>query len=272
MKYLLFLFSFVFLSLQVDAFAQNLPKVKNTCFTLGETLKFKLYYNSALTGNVLAGEMTSKVQESRGIIEGDTVYNIKVAGKTKGAFRWFYKVEDEFQTYVDQNALIPRLFRKKLREEKYRVHKEIRFYHEDSIANSKNLKDNSSYNVAIIPGIQDIVSSIYFARTFNADTLKMDDAMAINFFLDDSIYQSKLVYKGVEKIETSMGEVECLKFKPTVLTGGVFKDEDKLVVYISNDKNHLPIMAESEVLIGSVRMELVGYSNLRNPFTSLVKI
>jgi hypothetical protein len=35
-------------------------------------------------------------------------------------------------------------------------------------------------------------------------------------------------------------------------------------LWISDDRNHIPILARSEVIVGSVKMELVKFTGLRN--------
>jgi hypothetical protein len=42
-------------------------------------------------------------------------------------------------------------------------------------------------------------------------------------------------------------------------------------IWITDDLNHLPILAKSAVIVGSVKLELIGYSGLANPLTSQVQ-
>jgi hypothetical protein len=68
-----------------------------------------------------------------------------------------------------------------------------------------------------------------------------------------------------------MGKVRCIKLKPQVLTGNVFKDPYPVTLWVSDDKNKIPIMAESAIIVGKVKLELIYYEGLRNPFASMVK-
>jgi hypothetical protein len=268
-----FAFSLIFLIISISAFSKEIPLPirKNSAFGLGEKLTFKLYYSSWMTGNVTAGEMTSEINKKRYIVRGDTTYNVKVIGKTKGPFNSFFKVNDVYQTYIDVNSLVPRYFVKRIKEGDFEDSRDVHFFHEQRKALYVNNKNQDSGYVKIHSNVQDLISAIYFARTFNADTLKINDAIKIDFFMDDSVYQTKLVFVGRATTTTAIGKVKCLKFKPSVQTGAVFKDDDKLVVYISDDKNHLPILAESEVMVGKIKIELINYSGLRNNFTALIK-
>ena len=48
-------------------------------------------------------------------------------------------------------------------------------------------------------------------------------------------------------------------------TGEVFAEKYPMFVWVSDDENHVPIMGESEVVVGSVKMELIHYSGLATP-------
>jgi hypothetical protein len=61
-----------------------------------------------------------------------------------------------------------------------------------------------------------------------------------------------------------------LKFRPIIQKGRVFKKEEDLNVWISDDGNHIPIRAQAEILVGSIKMDLLEYKGLANP-VGLVK-
>ena len=76
---------------------------------------------------------------------------------------------------------------------------------------------------------------------------------------------------GKETITIGLGTFKCVKFKPMVATGKVFKDEYPMTLYVTDDKNHIPILAEAAILVGKVKMELITCNGLANPVTSRVK-
>jgi len=269
MRYFLLTLAFTSLLLLSSQAIDQLPVIENHAFKTGEKLTFELSYSSMMTGDVTAGIMTSKIHKNKWVISGDTTYRIKVTGKTKGAFNWFFKVNDVYQTYLDEKYMVPRYFSQRVKEGEYEASRDVRFFHESKKAWFINNKNQDSDTVQIDYNVQDLISGMYFARTFNSDSLEFNDIISIPIFLDDSVYHTNLKFIGRKTIETSLGKVACLKFNPSVQTGGVFKDDDKLVVYISDDKNHLPILAESEVMVGKIKIELIKYSGLRNDFVSL---
>ncbi len=120
------------------------------------------------------------------------------------------------------------------------------------------------------PNTQDILSVFYYARTLDITGMQPDDSFPLAFFLDDSLYVSKIVFLGREVVKTELGSVSCLKFKPMVIKGDVFSEPYPMILWITDDKNRLPVLLQSAVIVGSVKMELVAFEGLRNPMRSLI--
>jgi hypothetical protein len=179
------------------------------------------------------------------------------------------KVRDNFETWIDEEALVPWYFRNRTREGDYTASKDIAFIHADKKAKYTNNKSENTKYVNIPSNVQDIISAIYYARNIDYSGAKIGSKYQINFIFDDSVYATQLEYLGIFNLTTRLGKIECMKFKPRVLSGGVFKDETPLSVFVTNDLNRLPVFIESEIMVGSVRMELVEFAELRNPFTAL---
>ncbi|MFY8047100.1 MAG: DUF3108 domain-containing protein [Chitinophagaceae bacterium] len=41
-------------------------------------------------------------------------------------------------------------------------------------------------------------------------------------------------------------------------------------IWISDDRNHIPLRVESPITVGSVKVDMMGFNNLRYPLTSKV--
>jgi hypothetical protein len=87
---------------------------------------------------------------------------------------------------------------------------------------------------------------------------------------DDGIFKFQLKYLGKEVLKTKFGKVECLKFRPYVQSGRVFKEQESLSLWVSNDKNKIPIRIEADLAVGSIKADLEGYNALRNQFTIIM--
>lgn len=262
--YITVLLSILFLA-PVVSVGQPLRQHGNTAFNRGEKLTFRVYYQSLLTGKVTAGEAKIEVKSKSVTRNNRPTYHIVGTGQSKGAFNLFFKVDDRFETFIDEEAMVPWYFIRRTREGGYKKDDEVTFNQYENIAVSRKAIKRVPSNV------QDIVSMFYYARTLNINNVKPGEQFPLSFFLDDSVYVSKIIFLGREQIETEIGIVNCLKFKPMVVTGDVFSDPYPMNLWVTDDKNRLPVMLESAVIVGSVKMELIEYQGIRNPLTSLVK-
>ena len=82
--------------------------------------------------------------------------------------------------------------------------------------------------------------------------------------MDKEIWPLKIRFIGRETITTDLGKFRALKFRPIVQKGRVFKKEEDLNVWISDDENHVPLRAKAEVLVGSIKMDITNAVNLAN--------
>jgi len=194
-----------------------------------------------------------------------------VIGKTKGAFNWFFKVYDRYETYVDEQTLAPWLFLRRVDEGGYIINQDITFNQHKNMAYFVDNHRPRTNNMPTPEYIHDILSAIYYARTVDISKMDENGEFKVQFMLDDTIYSTKVIYLGKETIKTSFGKVRCIKIKPQVLTGTVFKDPYPVTIWVTDDKNKIPIIGESSILVGKVKMELIEYSGLKNPFSSMVK-
>jgi hypothetical protein len=124
--------------------------------------------------------------------------------------------------------------------------------------------------VKVPANIQDVVSAFYYARTLNIADLKTGSIIEIPFFLDDSVYNSRVIFKGKETVKTKLGKFKCIAFSPMVATGYAFDDPYPITIWITDDENRLPVLIESEQSVGRARVELISYSGLANPITAKI--
>jgi hypothetical protein len=91
-------------------------------------------------------------------------------------------------------------------------------------------------------------------------------------FLDDQVYHLYLSYLGKEIVKTRYGRFHAIKFKPLLIKGSIFTGGEQMNAWVSDDPNHLLLRVESPVTVGSVKIDMFGYKNLRYPLTSLIEV
>lgn len=235
-------------------------KFPNTAFTVNELLEYRVHYG-LINAGIARLEILPDVKE----FNGRKVYHAVGTGRTTGMFDWFFKVRDRYESYIDTQALVPLQFIRRVNEGGYIINQDVTFDHRSNKATSQKA------TIDVPDNIQDLVSAYYFARNLNFDTAKAGTIYPLITYLDDEVINLNLKFIGKEKVSVTAGTFNCLKFRPVILQGRVFKEEDDLTIWISDDKNKVVVRAEAEILVGSVKMDLKSYSGLANPLTSKMK-
>jgi len=234
----------------------------NEAFSYNEKLSYRVHY-----GFINAAKIKMQVGSKPLTVNGRKTYYIKAEGKTLSTFDWMFKVRDKFETYLDQDALIPQKFIKAVQEDNYKDHDLVYFKHAKKSLYSSKVKGN----MKMPQYTQDVISALYYARNIDFASAKVGQQYPISIYLDKEIYNLKFKYAGKETIKTDVGKVKCIKLVPTLVVDRVFKNEDDMTVWITDDKNKIPVRVKAKIAVGSLKVDLTSYSNLRNPFSSKVK-
>ena len=240
----------------------ELRDLHNNAFQPGEYLRYRLHY-----GLLYAGEAVITVDNCDKQIQGRALYHVVGTGQTLGAFNWFYKVRDRYESYIDKKGVFPWIFIRHVNEGGYKINQNYMFYQEKHAV--KTEKDSKIYLVK--PDVQDMISAFYYARTLKFDTASVGDVYTIHAFVDGVEWPLKIKYLGKEDIDIRAGKFHCLKFVPVVQKGRIFKDSNDLQVWITDDGNRIPILAKAQVLVGSIKMEVVEYKGLAHPIAKFGK-
>jgi len=195
---------------------------------------------------------------------GKIVYHCIGEGKSFPFFDNFFKVRDRYESYIDTATMLPVKFIRNVNEGDYKVYNNVTFNHKAGTAVSNN-------GVFKITGcIQDVISATYYARNINFNSYKPGDKIPFDMFLDDQVYHLYLRYLGKETIRTRYGKFKSIKFKPLLIKGTMFEGGEKMDIWVSDDPNHLVLRVESPITVGTIKVDMMGYSNLRHPLTSLI--
>ncbi len=250
----------VLLLLTAVAMAQD----KHSSFQAGEWFKFRIHYG-VFTASYATLEVKSETLNER------PVYHIVGEGKSSGILSVFFKVEDYYETYIDRKEVIPYRFIRKINEGGHIKDIEINFDHETKKAHVFNKKYNKKESFSVKQGVQDMMSSFYYLRNnIDVSSLQKGNEQLVNMFFDNENYLFKLRFLGREIIKTKFGKIRCLKFRPIVQADRVFKEEESLTVWVSDDENRMPVRIKADILVGSIKADLEGFKGLKHPFKIVV--
>lgn len=255
------IFSLLF-SIRLDA-GDEFCGIRNVAFQNGESTTFKVFYT--LAGMYIgAGEASFMVDLQK--LNNQPVYHVVGDGKTYSFYDSFFKVRDRYESYIDTGSLQPYRFIRNVYEGGYKKYQTVNFDH----TGNRAITNEGTFNVPNC--VQDVVSSIYYARNIDFNKYKAGDKIPFSMFLDNETYNLYIRYMGKEVIKTKYGKFRAIRFKPLLVKGTIFEGGEKMEVWVSDDGNKIPLRVESPISVGSVKVDMMSYRNLRYPLSSLMGV
>lgn len=245
----------------------DICKSSNQCFQDGEELVYKIYYNWNVVW-IPAGEVSFKIKENPDNFE------ITAIGQTYKSYNSFFKVNDYYYSRFDKQSLLPRNFVRIIEEGKYRLYDSIVFDQGNRRAMTWHgkTKATAKFQTHNLEGcMHDLISNIYMLRNLPDKSLKVNDHLPIRVFFDKESYplSIKIGSKEVKEIK-DLGTFNTMTLMPQLVEGYVFKKGDEMKIWITDDKNRIPVMVESPVVVGTIKAVLKSSKGLRHPMLSKI--
>ena len=242
----------------------NLYEKTFNAFSSGELLEYKLYY-----GFLNASYASLELRKEE--LNNNIVYRATAIGKTIGLARLFFKVDDLYEAFFPLDKVKPIKSIRDIYEGGY-VRKAETFYDDNNkTATLINKITDESKIINLENDYQDIVSTFYFLRKhLDISKLKEGDLIGVNIFFDQRNYPFKMKFLGVENLKTKFGLIECMKLNPYMEAGRVFRSNKGLELWVTNDKNRIPIKVRANLRVGTIVAELTSFRGITNPFKIIV--
>ncbi len=252
--------------------------IQNTATQPGELLTYSLSYSLAPWASVATATFEVKTTT----INHQPLYNLVGKGWTSRNWSWFFEVDDTYQSWVDPVSFKPYYYQRDIFEDGFIMDVFYEFKRDNKLVYATYKKYNSkkkpeppfSYDTVDITDCTfDVMSMLYFARNMDYNKVREGQLIPVSIIMDNEIWNIHFRYLGKENIRVpKMGRFNTLKFSVYTIEGSVFKESgESLYMWVTDDKNKIPLKIESPIIIGSVRAFLTDYKNIRNPLTSKTK-
>jgi hypothetical protein len=242
------------------AFSQEVTKTNEVAFQAGEQITYKLKY-----GIFTAAEAVIKVENSPVKFDNHPALHIYADAKTAGTFNLLFKVRNKYETFINPQTLLPYYYSEQRQESSYRHSDKVTFDHDAGVITADKGKFPFKGNVF------DFLSCYYFARNIDVSHIKIGDKLSMRYFLEDGIHTMTITFAGREQVKCGLGTFNCLKFNPTIIPGRIFRKNSMLYLWITDDKNRIPVKAHVELVVGSLVMDLSQASGLKYPLNPVKK-
>ena len=250
-------------STKAEAPFEDFCGLKNTSFQADEQITYVVYYNVA---GIYVNAGTAVFNAVLERMNNRPVYHVSGEGRTNPSYDWIFKVRDKYESFIDTATMEPLKFLRNINEGGYKKYENVTFN------NSVNTAVTTKGVYKVPDCIQDVISAVYYARNIDFDKYKKEDKIPFTMFLDDEVYNMYIRYLGKETVKTKYGKFKAIKFKPLLVKGTIFEGGEKMNAWVSDDPNHLLLRIESPISVGSIKVDMMGYKNLRYPLTSLVNV
>ncbi|HEY4955009.1 MAG TPA: DUF3108 domain-containing protein [Gemmatimonadaceae bacterium] len=222
-------------------------RVMHVPFGTGERFVYDVRFGSLKVGT---GTMEVRgVERVRGRDTWHTSFLLKA-----GTF--FYKVNDVFESWIDTETFYSLRFLKQLEEgteeraQSYEIYPEKRLY-----VNERNDKPPRTLPTVAQP--LDDGSFLYFVRTL---PLVVGQTYEISrYFIPDRNPVTIRVLRR-ERVTVPAGTFNAIVVQPLIKTSGIFSENGRAEVWLSDDSSRMVLQIKSKLPFGSLNLYLTSYA------------
>jgi hypothetical protein len=224
------------------------PAVRDTLaasaepFKPGESLRFQVQY-----GVIHAGTAWLEVPETTAW-NSHRVWRLVARAESNSFFSSFYRVRIRIESLWDLDSRFSWHYFED-RHEGGHVSNDTMTYEPDS----SRMRYKSGQTFTLPGPVQDALSSFYLTR-FQA--LPIGGRVAFEYHASHKTAVMEVLVLRRETVKTPAGRFACVVIEPQLKAGGIFKNNGRLRIWLTEDERRMPVKMESKVAIGSIKVVL----------------
>ncbi|MBO5419835.1 MAG: DUF3108 domain-containing protein [Bacteroidales bacterium] len=243
-------------------------------FQDGESMHFAVQYKWGAV-NTDVGYATVRLDTL--CYNGVEAFRCSAYGYTKRFFDFFFKVREDFKSWFTYDGMRPLKFTRDTQEGSYKARNTYIYdwtLPEPHIVADVYSTSSGQRNIdlPLTPCTFDLPSLFFYARNMNFDIIEPGKKYPMTFAIDDDIFNVYFILYGRETIKVKgLGTVKTIRFGAKLLEGEVFKGDEDMMIWVSDDENRLPVYFEAPLLVGLATGRLLDVEGTKHPFTALVE-
>jgi len=224
-------------------YAPLIPGMAPVPFTVGERLEYdvKFSFQSVGTGIMEVKEIV----EVRGRPSWHTVFTIK------GGIP-FFRVDDRMESWFDVFSLSSRRFHQRISEGGYKRTRMYELFPERSVFQENGKPEEESVSNPLDDG-----SFLYFVRTI---PLEVGKTYEVPRYFNPSSNPVRIRVLRRDTIKVAAGVFPTVVLQPTFQSRGIFSEDGKAEVWISDDPYRFMVQMKTSLKIGSINLYLRRYA------------
>ena len=236
----------------------SLSAQENKALIAGENLQYRIHL-----GFINAAEATIKSSPEISTIGHQTVRKVEIEGKTTGVLELFSPLRDYWSAQLDTESLFPLKTEMRKREGRYRKQETVLYQMDKGFAKITSPQNNPVTSTISGPkDLLDLISAYYFLRSKPVSDKKPGSRWSAQVLVDSKIYELVLVVRAKETIETESGKRASIKTNILLPKNNLFKEEDAIRLWISDDAYQVPLKVQVNLKIGFLTIDLIDYTIL----------
>jgi len=242
LKSIVFLFAFISSVFPAEKPAFRSRIIPNFAFSTGEHLEFDVMY-----GMIRAGTATMSIPDTQWI-HSRPCYHLVATAKSSAFFSKFFEVDDRVESWVDMEGIFSWRLGKHIREGRYKRNRyEIYNPFQNVVYYKKDTIPTPSY-------VCDILCTFYYIRLC---TLDVGKSVEFYSFGDGKVYPLRVVVHREDTVTVPAGTFRCIVVEPLIQGEGLlFRQKGRLLVWLTQDDRHIPVLMRSKATFGSIEFRL----------------
>lgn len=237
----------------------------------------KLVFTGAYSLGFIYTEVAEVNLQMEKMVNRTNEYRVVGTGNTYKFYDRVFKVRDTYETRFLAPSFTSQYFHRDIYEGGYTMKNTYWFNWDDKKITGTMEKKNSTehFLLSMEPGkpYSDVLTCFYSFRNKDFSKIKVNDKYPFYFILDNEFFSIQCKYLGKETRKSKYlgGTINCMKFNLEVVAGEVFKGDETITVWMSDDQNRLPIEIECPIRIGKIKAYLKSYENIKYPINFVSK-
>jgi hypothetical protein len=241
----------------------------------GEQLTYGVSSRAALVPNINVMNVTLRTVAEN--IAGVPHYHIVGNGRTGGFVKGFFNLNDTYHSWLDARTLLPTRMTADIAEDSHRFRATYNYdWRAMTVSTTTRNARWDADRFAEMPLTErsgDALSLLYRLRDIDIDRLTEGTRYPLDLVLDNTTKPIYYTYLGREELKIrKVGTFRAIKIRCTMATadGATYSEGMELTAWVSDDANRIPLLIESPIRVGSVRVTLASWHVL-SPLTSKIK-
>ncbi|MBO5903665.1 MAG: DUF3108 domain-containing protein [Tidjanibacter sp.] len=244
-------------------------------FVPGESLTYTISFRSKVLIGANIGEVTSEVVGES--VDGTPAWRISARAVTNKMARVVFKLDDQLNTWLATSDGLPVQFKQDINEGGWQSESQYYYNWNNGTALARYRQYDDPWrdtNLKIDTSVRDYLAHFYALRNNNIiNTMRKGDSRKIGIILNDQIQYISYTYLGAEEKDiTGIGKVRTIKLECQIAlpNGEKLAEGNIFHLWISNDRNYIPLYLETPTRYGIAKARLSSYAGLKYPWESVL--